>query len=227
MEAPKKMIQVQELLDELEALRQRVSELECHERAYRQTLGAFEERSDKSPLRMSSVDEAIFVIFDRKLEFVNDRFAELFGVSPDEACHSDFDFMSLVAPESRRVIQEQYRKGCCGDFMNNQFNYTGLSKDGRKIACEAFLLFIPYKWGVAIQGTLRSISMNQRIDEALSPQRSDTPVILNTFPTGVLYADQDRLFSQANEESGNFDPFPVAPIPRTEYPVNPGNGNGR
>ena len=51
------------------------------------------------------MNEAIFVLFDRKLEFVNDRFAELFGVSPEEACSSNFDPMTLIAPESRRFIQ--------------------------------------------------------------------------------------------------------------------------
>ena len=139
---------------------------------------------------------------------------------------SDFDFMTLVAPESRRVIQEQYRKGCCGDHTTKQFNYTGLSKDGRKIECETFILFIPYKWGVAIQGTLRSISMSRRIDEAMQQHQSDMRVALDAPPTGVLYADKDRLSMQANETFGKFDDLPMEQTPRMDYSVKPGNGNG-
>jgi PAS domain-containing protein len=187
-----------ELIDELEALRERVSELERHEGNSRQPLGNFGERTDRSFAQMAHMHEAIFVIFDRKLEFVNDRFAELFGVSPEEACSSDFDPMTLIAPESRHVIREQYRKGCCGAFTTKQLNFTGLSKDSLKIECETFLLFIPYKWGLAIHGTLRSISLSRRIDEALQRRHSYLPVVFNAVPTGVLYTDRDHLFMQAN-----------------------------
>jgi hypothetical protein len=75
-------------------------------------------------------------------------------------------------------------------------NFTGLSKDGLKIECETFLLFIPYKWGLAIHGTLHSTSVNRRIDEALQRFHSDLRVELNAVPTGVLYADRDHLLMQ-------------------------------
>jgi PAS domain S-box-containing protein len=163
-----------ELIDELEALRERVSELERHERDSRQALGNFGDRTDRSFPQMAQMHGAIIVVFDRKLEFVNDRFAELFGVSPEEACSSNFDPMTLVAPESRSFIKEQYREGCRGAFTTKHFNYTGLSKDGLKMECETFLIFIPYKWGVAIQGTLRSVSVSRRIDEALQRRHRQT-----------------------------------------------------
>ena len=139
-----------ELIAELEALRERFSELEKHERNSRQALGNFGERTDRSYAQMAYMHEAMFVIFDRKLEFINDKFAELFGVSPEEACGSYFDPMTLIAPESRSFIQEVHRAGCRGSFAAKEFKYTGLSKNGLKIECETFFLFIPYKWGVAI-----------------------------------------------------------------------------
>lgn len=110
--------------------------------------------------------DAAFVLFDRKLEFVNDVFAELFGVSPTMPA------APISIPEPRcageqPLIREQYQKGCCSAFTMQQFNFTGLSKNGRKIECETILLFIPYKWGVAIQGTLRPISASSQIDKIL------------------------------------------------------------
>jgi PAS domain-containing protein len=173
-----------ELADELDALRERVSELERHER-------------DSSP-QISHMHEAIFVLFDRKLEFVNDRFVELFGVSPEEACSFNFDPMSLIAPESRSFIREQYKEGCRGAFATKQFHFTGLSKNGLKMACETFFLFIPYKWGVAIHGTLRSISASRRINEALQQRHSDLRMAINAVPTGVLYADADHRIIPTN-----------------------------
>jgi PAS domain-containing protein len=185
-----------ELIAELEALRRRISELERYETNSRQALGNFGERTDRSYAKMAYSYEAMFVIFDRKLEFVNDRFAELFGVSPEEACSSYFDPMTLIAPESRLFIQEVYRAGCRGSFAAKEFKYTGLSKDGLKMECETFFIFIPYKWGVAIQGTLHGIS-GRRIDEALQRRRLDLTGMLNAVPTGVLYADRDHQFIEA------------------------------
>ena len=176
------------------------------------------ERTDPIPLTAHR-HEAIFVVFDRKLEFVNDSFAELFGVSPEEACSSDFDPMTLIAPESHRFIQEQYRKLCRDAFTTRQFNYSGLSRDGLKIEYQALLLIIPYKWGLAIQGTLRGTSVSKRIDASLQRRRSDLPVVLNTVPTSLLCADKDHLFMQANEKFDASNRLPLTHIPRGDYPV--------
>jgi len=168
-----------ELIDELEALHKRISELEGGQQNSRQALRNVRERKDRSFQQRPPLEEAIFVIFDRKLEFVNDRFTELFGILPEEARSSSFDPMSLIAPESRGFIRELYRDACRGVFSTKQFKYTGLSKDGLKIECEAFILIIPYKWGVAIQGALRSLSVSRRIDEAVQRCHCDLPVVVS------------------------------------------------
>ena len=168
-----------ELIDELEALHRRISELEGGQQNSRQALRNVRERKDRSFQQRPPLEEAIFVIFDRKLEFVNDRFTELFGILPEEARSSDFDLMSLIAPESRSFIRELYRDACRGVFRTKQFNYTGLSKDGLKIECEAFILIIPYKWGVAIQGALRSLSVSRGIDEAVQRRHCDLPAVVS------------------------------------------------
>ena len=148
----------EELIVELEALRQRVFELEEHDRNSERVLGNFGQRMNQSFPHAAHMDEAIFVIFERKLEFVNDIFADLFHISPKEACSFDFDPITLIAPESRQFFWKQYQNGLHSAYQTKQFNFTGLSKDGIKIECETFLVFIPYKWGTAVQGTLRSTS---------------------------------------------------------------------
>ena len=166
----------QELINELEASRVRISELEKHERDYRQALESFGHRANRFFPQSAQVQGGLVVVFDRKLEFVNDIFAELFRVSPEEACSPNFDPMTLIAPESRRFVWDQYQEGCRGAYKTKQINFTGLSRDGSKIECETFLLFIPYKWGVAVQCTLNGVSVSRRIDEALKRHYSDLPV---------------------------------------------------
>jgi PAS domain len=216
-----------DLIDELEALRLRISELEKHERDYRKSLESFGQSANQSFPPLSSRQEGLVVVFDRKLEFVNDTFAELFGVSPEEACCPNFDPMTLIAPESRHFIWEIYQEGCRSAYKKKQINFIGLSKEGSKLECETFLLFIPYKWGVAIQCTLNRVSVSGRIDEALKRHYSGLPITVNAVPTGVLYADRDRLLMQANETIDKSNGLPVDQIPSVDYPVNQASGNYR
>jgi hypothetical protein len=192
----------QELIDEVAVLKQRISELEKDEKYSSQALELSGRGMDRPSPQTKYNPEAVFVVFDRKLEFVSDRFAELFGVSPEEACSSNFDPMTLIAPESRRYIRELYRETCHCAFKTKQIHFTGLSKDGLKIECETFLLFISYKWGIAIQGTLHGISMSERIDRALQRRYSDSPGVLNATSTGALYADKAHAwdFQDAEDE---------------------------
>ena len=92
---------MQALIDELAALKKGISELEKVERNTRQALGDSGGGSNRLVSQMIGIPEVTFAIFDRKLDFINDQFAELVDVSPEEACSSIFDPLTLIAPESR------------------------------------------------------------------------------------------------------------------------------
>src|ERR1035437_10502288 len=100
-----------QLMDELAALQERLLELEKLEIESRQARRDCGERMGRYFPQMEHMNEASYVIFDRKYEFVNEKFAELFGVTQEEACRPGFDLMSLVAPESRRSVRGKYKIG--------------------------------------------------------------------------------------------------------------------
>jgi diguanylate cyclase (GGDEF)-like protein/PAS domain S-box-containing protein len=144
-------------------------------------------------------NDAIFVIFDRKIEFINQRFEELFSVTSDEVCNPLFNPMILIAPESRNLVLDMIKQGARGAFSSQQFEFAALTKDGRKIECETTILFIPYKWGNAIHGILRNITVRKRIDEELQRERSDLQLVLNSIPTSIYYTDKNHRFIQIND----------------------------
>ena len=187
-----------QLIDELEVMQERVLELEALTglKAARQEFG---KRIGEYFPQMQHMDEAIYVIFDRKYEFVNEKFAVMFGYSPEEVCNPTFDPTTLIAPESRRFIRDKHRHGSHGEFMVDQYEFTALNKDGIKMDCETFVLFVPYKWGVAIHGMLRNITVRKRIDEELQRNRSDLQVVLNSIPTSIFYQDKNHRFTQVNK----------------------------
>jgi len=188
-----------QLVDELVALKARLSELEAIERdSSDQAQRDFSERISRYFPQVEYMNEAIYVMFDRRYEFVSQKFADLFDVTPEEVCVPGFDPMTLVAPESRQFFGERLKEGYRGVFAAQEYEYTAIKKDGSRIECETFILFIPYKWGVAIHGMLRDISVRKRIDEALQRSRGDLQVVLNSIPTSVFYTDRDHRFIRVN-----------------------------
>lgn len=131
-----------------------------------QEQGTFDNRISRFFPLMEHLNEAIYVVFDRKYEFVNEKFAEIFGVTQEEVYNPIFDPMILVAPESRLFVKDKYREGHRSECMVQQYGYTGLTKDGSKIKCETCVLLIPYKWGIAFHGILRNMPVHyQFIDK--------------------------------------------------------------
>jgi diguanylate cyclase (GGDEF)-like protein/PAS domain S-box-containing protein len=201
-----------QLIDELAALQIRLAELESLEREAGQASRDFGERLGRYFPQVNHLKEPVYVIFDRKYEFVNDQFAELFDVTPDEVCHRQFDPMTLVAPESLSLVKENMRKGMRGEYSAQQYEFSGLTKDGVRIECETSVLFIPYKWGMAIHGTLRNISLQKRIDEELHRHRSDLQIVLNSIPASVFYTDAEHRFIRANKAFCQSLGFPLEHI---------------
>ena len=186
------------LLEELAELRKRVSELEKYETKLKDVHVDITERMGHYFSLVDQPNDAIFVIFDRKLEFINQQFEELFSVTSDEVCNSTFNPLTLIAPESHNLVLEMARKGSRGAFSSQQFEFAALTKDGRKIECETTILFIPYKWGTAIHGILRNVTVRKRIDEELQRERGDLQLVLNSIPTSIYYTDRNHRFIQIN-----------------------------
>src|SRR5664280_3811141 len=82
----------------------------------------------------------------------------------------------------------------------------------QKMDCETFVLFVPYKWGVAIHGMLRNITVRKRIDEELQRSRSDLQVVLNSIPTSIFYQDKNHRFIQVNKAFCKFLGFSMEQI---------------
>ncbi|MFA7464199.1 MAG: PAS domain S-box protein, partial [Syntrophales bacterium] len=103
-------------------------------------------------------DDAVYLMSDGNIEYVNPRFEEIFGISRRELMDPDFDFMSLVAPESRHVIEERLEKSLRGEPLDSTYEFTALTRDGRRIEIEASHSYILYKGKNATQGTFRNVT---------------------------------------------------------------------
>lgn len=112
-------------------------------------------------------EDAIYLLYEDKFEMINPKFEELFGLSNQEACAPDFDFRSLVAPNSQSLIKERRQALARGEKVSPHYEFTALDRDGREIEAEISVSYVPYKGGTATQGILRDITDRKQMERAL------------------------------------------------------------
>ena len=141
--------------------------------------------------------DAIYLLLGNHFELINPRFETMFGVTAAEVRAPDFDFMSLVAPQSRPLIEARESQLQTGVPVSPRYEFTALNRAGQELEVEVTVSYIAYGDALATQGILRDISARKRMERALrdSEERArrqraaiaqlvlDAPLVASEIPT--------------------------------------------
>lgn len=125
------------------------------------------ENEEKYRHLIEASNDGIYLLYDRKFEVVNQKFLDMFGLEKEDVQKPDFDFIQMVAPKSRPLVEERVKKSAQGIELNPKYEFTALAKDGREIEVETSVSYIKYKQGIAVQGIVRDITERKRLEEQL------------------------------------------------------------
>lgn len=109
-------------------------------------------------------NDAIYLLFEDHFEMVNPRFEELLGVTAAEVCRPDFDFMALVAPQSRPLIEAREEQLQAGQPVSPRYEFTAINRAGEELEVEVSVSYIAYRGGLATQGILRDVTGRKRME---------------------------------------------------------------
>jgi len=143
--------------------------------------------------------DAIYILYKNKFEYINRKFSELFQITLDEANNPEFDFFSLVDPESRPIIEERINKITMGESVEPKYEFTALTKDGKRVEVETSVSYIPYKGSTAAHGILRDITERKRMEEMLQKTKRQQNAILDNIPDIAWLKDWESRYIAANE----------------------------
>ncbi len=125
------------------------------------------ESEEKYRSLIEQSNDAIYLLVEEKFEVINRKFSEMFGVSYKEVKSPDFDFMNLVAPESRPLIEERDSMIDQGEEPPSQYEFTALTKAGVKIEVQASVNYVEFRGRIATQGILRDITVTKQLEAQL------------------------------------------------------------
>ena len=147
-----------QLINELVELRQRVSELEASESQQGQ------QREEIIDILRSSTPVGLFMVQDGKFQFVNEKFREIIGGSPDELIGTDP--MKLVLPEDREMVRENAIAMLKGE-RSTPYKYRIIDKDGDVRWVLEGVASVQYQGRRATVGHSMDITERERAQEKL------------------------------------------------------------
>jgi len=106
----------------------------------------------------------IFINQRGRIVYANRRCEEMMGYTRDEFYSDDFDFLTLIAPEHRDSIRENFTMHMSGHEVE-PYEYALITKDGRRVEAILTSRLIDYGGGKAILGTVIDITEHRRAQE--------------------------------------------------------------
>lgn len=103
-------------------------------------------------------NDALYVLKDEKILFINPKFEQYFGYSLEEIKTKNFNFLKLVSEEDKAIIIERLLKQQNKEEVSSKFLFKGISKSKILRYYEANESEIVWEEKLAILGILRDIT---------------------------------------------------------------------
>jgi len=130
-------------------------------------------------------NEAIYILYNRKFELINQRFKELFKVTQEYVTSPDFDFLELVSPKSKNSVEKRIQMIINGEQIESNFIFTAHSTTKEEFEVEASASKIRYRDGTALQGILRDITERKNMERMI--QQAQKLEAVGTLAGGIAH----------------------------------------
>jgi PAS domain S-box-containing protein len=141
------------------AILSEITKLKKAEEKLRESEEKFRNLAEKSP-------NMIFINRKGRVVYANKRCEEVMGYRREEFYSPDFNFFTLIAPESIEQLRSSYSRHLKGDEIL-PYEYTLITKEGKRIESILTSKLITYEGEKAILGIITDITERKRIEEGL------------------------------------------------------------
>jgi PAS domain S-box-containing protein len=136
-----------------------ITERERAAEALRESEEKFRSLAEQSP-------NMIFINQGGRVVYVNKRCEEIMGYTKDEFYSPYFDFLAIIASESKELVNESFKKHMAGEEVD-PYEYTLITRDGKHLDAIITTKLISYGGESAILGIITDISERKRMEDNL------------------------------------------------------------
>jgi len=158
--------------------------------ALRESEEKFRSLAEQSP-------NMIFINKRGRIVYVNDKCEEVMGYKREEFCSEDFDFRTLVAPESFDLINDKFVKHLKGQEVL-PYDYSIIKKNGERIEAINASKLIQYEGQTAILGVVTDITERKRAEKALRESEERLKVLFESAPDAIYLIDSEGRIVDGN-----------------------------
>ncbi|HPI19336.1 MAG TPA: PAS domain S-box protein, partial [Candidatus Kapabacteria bacterium] len=102
--------------------------------------------------------DGIYLIRDKKYEFVNEKFCEITGYTREELLSEDFDFNVLLTESSKELMRKRYEARYSHQELSNLYEIEIVNKNNEKKALEVSTVVLEDKESILVLGIMRDIT---------------------------------------------------------------------
>lgn len=141
----------------------------------------------------------IFINIEGKVIYANRICEELLGYGREEFYEHGFDFLTIIAPESRDLVKTAFRQHNKGEEVL-PYEYTLLTKEGKRIEAIISSKLINYEGKQAILGIITDITKRKKAEHELRRSEEQYRTIFENTGTASVIVEEDGTISLANGE---------------------------
>jgi PAS domain S-box-containing protein len=181
----------QELVSANEEIQVRVDEREAVEKKLRDSEERFRSLAESSP-------NMIFMNQGGKVVYANKACEEIMGYSRKELYEKDFNFLSIIAPESHDQVLASYENHKNGREVL-PYEYTLLTRGGRRIEAIITTKLVELNGVHTIIGIVTDITERKQVEEALRVNEERFRTVFQYAPIGIAIANRNEIFIRVNQ----------------------------
>jgi len=191
-----------QLLTELEAMRQRITELEKSENIRKQAEKALNESEAKFRALAENATAAIFVIQKEKYVYINPAFTNMTGYSFEDL--SSMNFWDFIAPDMRDLVRTRGIGRQNKEDVPSRYDLRFITKSGEEHSGSFCATLIEFQNAPAILGTVLDITERKDMEIALRASEKKYRELVENANSIILRMDVTGKIIFFNEFAHRF-----------------------